>query len=96
MGKQHVGAAVNLIAYYLFALPLGIWYVPVHLPLDLTEWLDDRLAFNGGWGLAGLWVGQCVALFLVGIGEYILVACTDWEKEVEIATSRIEEDEPQH
>lgn len=25
MGKQHVGAAVNLVAYYLLALPTGIW-----------------------------------------------------------------------
>jgi multidrug resistance protein, MATE family len=47
MGRQHVGAAVNLVSYYMGALPLGIW-----------------LAFHG-WGLAGLWVGQCIALYLV-------------------------------
>ncbi|KAH0253574.1 mate family transporter, partial [Aureobasidium melanogenum] len=48
MGRQHVGALVNIISYYAGALPLGIW-----------------LAFHG-WGLAGLWIGQCIALYLVG------------------------------
>lgn len=43
-GRQHIGAAVNIVSYYCGALPLGIW-----------------LAFNG-WGLEGLWVGQCIAL----------------------------------
>jgi multidrug resistance protein, MATE family len=47
MGRQHVGAAVNIVSYYMGALPLGIW-----------------LAFHG-WGLGGLWVGQCIALYLV-------------------------------
>lgn len=47
MGRQHVGAVVNLVSYYGGALPLGIW-----------------LAFHG-WGLGGLWVGQCVALYIV-------------------------------
>lgn len=41
-GRQHIGAAVNIVSYYCGALPLGIW-----------------LAFHG-WGLTGLWVGQCI------------------------------------
>ena len=44
MGRQHIGAAVNIVSYYCGALPLGVY-----------------LAFHG-WGLAGLWVGQCIAL----------------------------------
>lgn len=47
MGRQHVGALVNVVSYYGGALPFGIW-----------------LAFHG-WGLEGLWVGQCVALYIV-------------------------------
>ncbi|KPI39016.1 putative transporter [Cyphellophora attinorum] len=43
MGRQEIGAAVNIISYYGGALPLGIY-----------------LAFHG-WGLAGLWLGQCIA-----------------------------------
>lgn len=75
MGRQHVGAAVNLVSYYCGALPLGIW-----------------LAFHG-WGLKGLWVGQCIALYLVGALEWGIVALSDWEREVERAFERMGADE---
>lgn len=47
------------------------------------------LAFHG-WGLAGLWVGQCVALYLVGAFEWVIVGMSDWEGEVEKAMGRLE------
>lgn len=75
MGRQHVGAIVNLVSYYCGALPLGIW-----------------LAFNG-WGLAGLWVGQCIALYLVGFLEWAIVAWSDWEKQVQNAFKRMDHNE---
>lgn len=75
MGRQHIGAAVNLVSYYCGALPLGIW-----------------LAFHG-WGLVGLWVGQCIALYLVGILEWIIVYFSDWEKQVQRAFDRMDKDE---
>ncbi|MBE3048912.1 MATE family efflux transporter, partial [Candidatus Bathyarchaeota archaeon] len=71
MGRQHVGAAVNLVSYYCGALPFGIW-----------------LAFHG-WGLKGLWVGQCIALYLVGALEWGIVALSDWRQEVEQAFKRM-------
>ncbi|KAH8596412.1 mate-domain-containing protein [Bisporella sp. PMI_857] len=73
MGRQHIGALVNIVSYYLGALPLGIW-----------------LAFHG-WGLAGLWVGQCIALYLVGFIEWFIVAWSDWDKEVLEAFKRMDE-----
>jgi MATE family multidrug resistance protein len=73
MGRQHIGAAVNFVSYYMGALPLGIW-----------------LAFNG-WGLAGLWVGQCIALYLVGIIEWIIVAWSNWDHQVKMAFARMDE-----
>ncbi|KAK0614028.1 mate-domain-containing protein [Immersiella caudata] len=73
MGRQWVGAVVNLVSYYCGALPGGIY-----------------LAFHG-WGLAGLWVGQCVALYLVGALEWVIVGMSDWEAEVERAMARLEE-----
>lgn len=76
MGRQHVGAAVNIVSYYCLALPLGVW-----------------LAFWRGWGLEGLWVGQCVALYLVGVGEWGIVAWSDWEGEVRKAFGRLDEGE---
>ena len=72
MGRQWVGAVVNLVSYYAGALPGGIY-----------------LAFHG-WGLAGLWVGQCVALYLVGVLEWVIVGMSDWEKEVDRARERLE------
>jgi MATE family multidrug resistance protein len=77
MGRQHIGAIVNLVSYYCGALPLGIW-----------------LAFHG-WGLKGLWVGQCIALYLVGVLEWAIVALSDWKKEVETAFSRMDSTEQQ-
>lgn len=73
MGRQHIGAAVNIVSYYCGALPLGIW-----------------LAFHG-WGLEGLWVGQCIALYLVGILEWIIVALSNWDHQVKKAFERMDE-----
>ncbi|PVI05722.1 MATE efflux family protein [Periconia macrospinosa] len=75
MGRQHIGAMVNIVSYYCGALPLGIW-----------------LAFHG-WGLAGLWVGQCIALYLVGFAEWGIVAWSDWEFQVKKAFDRMDPEE---
>jgi MATE family multidrug resistance protein len=75
MGRQHIGAAVNIVSYYALGLPLGI-----------------HLAFNG-WGLSGLWLGNCVALYFVGILEWIIVAFSNWEKQVRRAFERMDEGE---
>ncbi|MCJ1358308.1 MAG: hypothetical protein MMC33_008307 [Icmadophila ericetorum] len=73
MGRQHIGAAVNIFSYYCGALPLGIY-----------------LAFHG-WGLKGLWVGQCIALYLVGALEWIIVAWSDWDYQVIKAFERMDD-----
>ncbi|KAI4178693.1 MAG: hypothetical protein LQ348_005556 [Seirophora lacunosa] len=75
MGRQHIGAAVNIVCYYAGALPLGIY-----------------LAFNG-WGLKGLWAGQCIALYLVGFIEWIIVAFSNWDYQVKKAFDRMDHDE---
>ncbi|KAB8295323.1 hypothetical protein EYC80_007225 [Monilinia laxa] len=56
--------------------------------LPLGIWL----AFHG-WGLGGLWVGQCIALYIVGALEWAIVALSDWEKEVKKAFGRMEVEE---
>ena len=76
MGRQHIGAAVNIVSYYCGALPLGIY-----------------LAFHG-WGLPGLWVGQCIALYLVGLIEWGIVAFSNWDKQVEMAFDRMDKPAP--
>ncbi|KAJ4369157.1 ethionine resistance protein [Neocucurbitaria cava] len=75
MGRQHIGATVNIVSYYCGALPLGIW-----------------LAFHG-WGLGGLWVGQCIALYLVGFGEWAIVAWSNWDYQVKKAFDRMDSDD---
>ncbi|KAF7977855.1 hypothetical protein HWV62_2619 [Athelia sp. TMB] len=73
-GRQHLGALFNIVAYYIIALPLGI-----------------TLAFHSKarMGLQGLWIGQVLGLFVVGIGEYTVVWLrTDWEKEVQLGIER--------
>ncbi|KAI1762602.1 MATE efflux family protein [Hypoxylon sp. FL1150] len=73
MGRQWVGALVNLLSYYGGALPAGIY-----------------LAFHD-WGLQGLWIGQCVALYLVGILEWVIVGLSKWDKEVLRALERLDD-----
>jgi len=73
-GRQHLGALFNIIAYYILALPLGIT-MAFYPKLDL--------------GLQGLWIGQVVGLFIVGIGEYFVVWLgTDWELEIKKGIER--------
>ncbi|KAI9166402.1 putative transporter C11D3.06 [Paramyrothecium foliicola] len=72
MGRQWVGAVVNIVSYYGGALPAGIY-----------------LAFHG-WGLAGLWVGQCVALYIVGVLEWVIIGMSEWDEQVHKATARLE------
>ncbi|KAI0394111.1 mate efflux family protein [Xylariaceae sp. FL0594] len=73
MGRQWVGALVNLISYYGGALPMGIY-----------------LAFHG-WGLGGLWFGNCVALCIVGALEWVIVGLSNWEKETKRALERLQD-----
>ncbi|KAJ2985864.1 hypothetical protein NUW58_g5308 [Xylaria curta] len=72
MGRQWVGALVNLLSYYGGALPMGIY-----------------LAFHG-WGLGGLWFGNCVALYVVGALEWVIVGLSKWDKEARRAIERLQ------
>ncbi|KAF6839030.1 MATE efflux family protein [Colletotrichum plurivorum] len=74
MGRQWVGAVVNLVSYYGGALPAGIY-----------------LAFHG-WGLAGLWIGQCIALYLVGALEWVIVGFSKWDNECQRALDRLDDE----
>ncbi|KAI5812920.1 MATE family multidrug resistance protein [Pyronema omphalodes] len=52
--------------------------------------LGIHLAFNG-WGLQGLWVGQCIALYVVGSMEWALVIFSDWKLQVKKAFERLDD-----
>ncbi|KAJ6581120.1 MOP flippase [Mycena capillaripes] len=76
-GRQHLGALFNLVAYYVLALPMGV-----------TLAFHSRTAL----GLQGLWIGQVVALFMVGLGEYYVVWRSDWQLEVRRGAERNEQE----
>jgi multidrug resistance protein, MATE family len=81
MGRQHLGATVNLIAYYALALPVGI-----HLAFN--GWgLAGLWAGNAG-GIFVYFRRSDVALFIVGFFEWGLVWVTNWQKQVKIAYAR--------
>lgn len=90
MGKQHVGAAANLICYYVLALPMGI-YLAFRYQGPGQKWADDSR--ESGMGLQGLWIGNASALGLVGIAEWLIVSWTRWDKEICKAAQRAQEDE---
>jgi len=50
------------------------------------------LAFHG-WGLSGLWMGQLVALSIVGVLEWMIVGMSNWDKQVFKAAERLKEEE---
>lgn len=101
IGRQHLGALFNIVAYYVLALPIGI-SLAFHPHFEL--------------GLQGLWIGlplfllpptfllkphcplgQVLALFIVGIGEYCVVWLgTDWDLEVQRGQERNREEAKQH
>jgi len=74
VGRQTIGAAFNLFAYYGLALPIGIWlaFGPTH------------------WGLAGLWWGLCLALMVVAACESAVIVCLlDWDVEIARSKHRL-------
>ncbi|KAF8418087.1 mate-domain-containing protein [Tirmania nivea] len=54
--------------------------------------LGIYLAFYHEWGLEGLWIGQCIALYLVGAAEYLLVWVSNWDEQVRKAFERMEDE----
>lgn len=79
------GALRGMGRQWVGALVNCISYYGAALPAGIY------LAFHG-WGLAGLWLGQLVALSLVGILEWVIVGFSNWDKEVERAAERLEDD----
>ncbi|KAJ5177414.1 Multi antimicrobial extrusion protein [Penicillium coprophilum] len=56
------------------------------------EWDDSMWVLWSIWLVitVGLWVGQCIALYLVGALEWVIVARSQWENEVHKAFQRMD------
>ncbi|KZT00436.1 mate-domain-containing protein [Laetiporus sulphureus 93-53] len=62
-----------------------IAYYVLALPVGIT------LAFRTNLGLQGLWIGQTIALTIVGLSEYVVVWLgTEWEREIKLSVERIQ------
>lgn len=72
IGRHEVGAAANIVAFYIISLPLGI-YLAKGKPQV---------------GLPGLWAAQWLGLTLVGLAEWAVVWRTNWKKQVQHADER--------
>jgi hypothetical protein len=66
LGRQHQLALVNLVAFWLIAVPLGFW-LTFHA--------------GGGMGLVGLWIGMATGCFLAASTSCVLVVMVDWHEE---------------
>ncbi len=73
-GRQHLGAYINFVAYYIVGLPFAVLLV--------------RL----GVGLAGIWWGLTVGLYLGAVGIYAVLLRTDWNVEARKVLARMEAD----
>ncbi|KAI9035751.1 MATE family efflux transporter [Aspergillus affinis] len=52
--------------------------------LPLGIWLSRR-----GYGLVGLWIGQCAALYAAALAQWVLVSLSNWDMEVSRALQRL-------
>ena len=84
LNGAYAGALRGMGRQHAGALVNVVSYYAVALPVGV--WL----AFGRGWGLEGLWAGQCAALVIVGGVEGAVVAWSRWEREVERAFERMD------
>jgi MATE family multidrug resistance protein len=74
LALHSTGALVNLTAYYVVGLPLGLW-------LTFTPWIPI--------GLVGIWIGLTVALtYASAVGVWIVWE-VDWARGVERVRERL-------
>ncbi|KAH7030835.1 MATE efflux family protein [Microdochium trichocladiopsis] len=72
IGKQGFGGYVNLLTYYVLALPIS--FATAFGPL--------------GWKLEGLWLGVTIGLAIVAVVEYTYIYKSDWNQSVRDAERR--------
>ncbi|KAI7860262.1 mate-domain-containing protein [Circinella umbellata] len=72
-GCQHWSATINLIGYYIFALPLGAFLSFGSPHLELT----------------GLWIALCAGLLSISSIQTIFLLRMNWQRQVETCSLRI-------
>jgi MATE family multidrug resistance protein len=77
-GKQKFGAIINLVAYYIIGMPLGVC-----LAFPPFKGMQSM-------GLFGLWVGLTIGLLSVSVFQIGFILFLDWNQEVANAKARLE------
>ncbi|KAJ2333585.1 ethionine resistance protein, partial [Coemansia sp. RSA 2681] len=73
LGRQSVGAWINFPSYYLVGFPLGL-YLTYGAP---------------GFGVAGLWMGLCVAVVLTAFGQTAICLAANYAREVDRCIAQV-------
>ncbi|KAJ2256273.1 ethionine resistance protein [Coemansia sp. RSA 455] len=73
LGRQAVGAWINFPSYYLIGFPLGL-YLTYGPP---------------GTGVAGLWIGLCVAVVLTAFGQTAICLAANYAREVDRCMAQV-------
>ena len=77
LGQQKAAAYINMVTYYVFAIPIA--YI---LAFDKTPWVKGR-------GQKGLWTGCIVGMIHQGIMYLLLLSVkVNWHEECENASNR--------
>ncbi|KAF9525724.1 MATE efflux family protein [Crepidotus variabilis] len=78
-GKQFLGAMLNLSAYYIFGIPLGVY-------------LAFGTGTGRGMGLHGLWLGLTFSLVYCALFGTWFCVTADWDKEVTKVQDRLKDE----
>ncbi|KAJ2877779.1 ethionine resistance protein [Coemansia aciculifera] len=73
LGRQTIGAWINIPSYYIVGLPLGLY---------LTYGAPST-------GAIGLWIGLCVAAVLTACGQMAICLASNYAKEVERCMAQV-------
>ncbi|KAJ2690122.1 ethionine resistance protein [Coemansia spiralis] len=73
LGRQTMGAWINIPSYYIVGLPLGLY---------LTYGAPSM-------GVIGLWIGLCAAAVLTALGQMIICFSANYAKEVERCIAQV-------
>ncbi|KAJ2049807.1 ethionine resistance protein [Coemansia sp. S16] len=73
LGRQTIGAWINIPSYYVVGLPLGLY---------LTYGAPST-------GVIGLWIGLCVAAVLAAFGQMAICLAANYAKEVDRCMAQV-------
>jgi hypothetical protein len=78
-GRQNIGAAIYITAYYFIGMPIGVWFG-----------ISGFLGSGNPMKLKGLWTGAAISAVIGSVFFLFFRLWINWDKEVERALHRIQ------